>query len=170
MEILEPLQLFPGYWVSNRGYIKHERSQARLRPQINQGGTVYVSLNKDNRAYNRGLAKLVAETFLPTPESEDFDTPINLNGDRLDCRAENLMWRPYYFARRYHQQFNGERTDFNNPVFLPETNTHFDSVWDAAVTYGLLVRDILLKTYVHESVWPGNHRFQFVSRIPYTRV
>lgn len=167
MEILEPLPLFPGYWVSNRGYIKHERSKAPLRPQVNQGGTIYVSLNRESRAANRSLAKIVAETFLPEPEP-DFDTPINLNGDRFDCRAENLAWRPFWFARKYHQQFGGGRGDFSNPVYLPEEDRHFESVWDAAITYGLLVRDILLKSYVQEPVWPGNRRFRFVSRIPHS--
>lgn len=166
MELLEPIPEFPGYWVSNRGYVKNERRDTPLTNHINNGGLVYVNINRGPRSYNRGLAKLVAEAFLPSPDLSAFDTPINLNGDRQDCRAENLMWRPNWFARRYHQQFHYGREDFYNPVYLAETNTHFPSVWDAAIKYGLLVRDIMHRSYNHEPVWPGNLRFQLVSRIP----
>lgn len=40
------------------------------------------------------LHKLIAEKFIPKPESESRLYVSFNNGDRLDCRLENLEWAP----------------------------------------------------------------------------
>ena len=65
---------------------------------------VFVGLFRDQEQYKRSVALLVAKAFLKQP-SEFFDTPINLNGDRLDNQVINLMWRPRWFAIKYNRQF-----------------------------------------------------------------
>ena len=168
--MLQALKDFPGYWISSDGSVKNERRSYPLSRLVNNTGAVYVSLYQDGKAYNRSLARLVAEAFLPEPESEAFDTPINLNGNRMDCRLENLMWRPYWFARAYFKQFHNNQRGYNCPVELLDTGERFNTSWEAAVKYGLLDRDILVKTMNHEQVWPAMFTFRPLLRTPYRHV
>lgn len=155
-----PLWEFPGYWISNHGVVRHTDRAFPLSTNINNTGTVYVSLWHNNKAYNRALALLVASTFLDPPPLDTFNCPINLNGVRRDCRAENLMWRPTWFARKYRQQFVNGKRGFKIPVMILETGETFDNSWEAAIKYGLLDADILERTYNNEKVWPEDLTFR----------
>jgi hypothetical protein len=161
MEELVPLQDFPGYWISSLGYVKKESSPTPLRQLYNQNGLIYVSLWREGSSVNRALSKLVAQSFLPVPEERSFDTPISLNGKRFDCRAENLMWRPYWFARRYHQQFDTHLT-YRGGVLLIETGEEFADIWGPTIKYGLLAKEIIVAAVEHERVWPGGYTFKLV--------
>ena len=166
-----PLWDFPGYWISDRGMVRHRDRDQSVTVSMNRTGSVYVSLWRDNRANSRSLPLLVASTFLDAPQHESFDAAINLNGVRRDCRAENLMWRPTWFARKYHQQFRNGQRGFKIPVILLDTGEIFPTSWEAAVKYGLLDSDILARTYNNEKVWPYNYSFRPVDmeRLPSLR-
>lgn len=161
MEELVPLQDFPGYWISSFGYVKKENSSTPLRQLYNQNGLIYVSLWRSGSAVNRSLAKLVAQSFLPIPEERSFNTPISLNGKRFDCRAENLMWRPTWFARRYHQQFS-THPEYRGRIFLIETGEEFTDVWGPTIKYGLLAKEIIVAAIEHERVWPAGYTFKLI--------
>lgn len=165
-----PLWEFPEYWVSDRGLVRHKDRAYPVSTNVNQTGSVYVSLWHNNRAHSRSLSLLVATTFLDPPKLDTFTTPINLNGNRRDNHASNLAWRPNWFARKYHRQFfNGER-GFKCPVIILDTGEEFKTSWEAAVKYGLIDRDILVSTMNGEPVWPHNFTFQARLRTPYQHV
>lgn len=159
-----PLNEFPGYLVSTDGRVMNDWGDRIKQPSRNQQGVCVVNLHQGGRQYLRSLAVLVANTFLYNPDvPRHFDTPIHLNGDRMDCRVDNLALRPRWFAIRYHQQFSEwereNRFGFKCPVMLIETEEVFPTSWEAAIKYGLLDREIFIATANRTYVFP--HQFHF---------
>jgi hypothetical protein len=140
----KPVENFPGYSVNRLGQVRRDSSGRLLQVKLTQYGSAYIGMMREWRQCQRSLALLVANHFLPG-STEIFDTPINLNGDRYNCAVDNLMWRPRWFARKYHQQFKHPYSmAINSPIRCRETNEVFPNSLMAAVRYGLLERDVVL--------------------------
>jgi hypothetical protein len=165
MEKWAPILDFPGYSVSNLGRVRRDQTGRILRPKVNQTGVAYVGLMREYDQRQRGLAKMVAYAFLK-PQFEAFDTPINLDGNRLNCAVDNLMWRPRWFAVRYHQQFKDDAYSIsgllNGSLRAIDTGELFDTPRAAACRYGLLERDIVLSVLNQTETWPSYMRFEEV--------
>jgi hypothetical protein len=100
---------FSDYLVSDRGYVINGINDYRIKSRMNRQNNLMVSITDDDqRLKTRGVALLVARAFVDLPEGpcDHFNTPINLNGNRADCRARNLAWRPRGFAMAFHKQFD----------------------------------------------------------------
>lgn len=150
---------FPKYSVNRLGQVQHNRTGKLLRPQINQFGTPYVVLMGEWKHYGRSLALLVATTFIPQ-DREHFDTPINLDGDRFNCAVDNLMWRPRWFAIRYHQQFKvWPRSFIKVPLRQLDDGKVFRDSREVAVRYGLLEDEIFNAIQNRTYVWPTWQQF-----------
>jgi hypothetical protein len=162
-EILE----FPSYSVSDTGFVRNEDygkdHEIRMMTQhVNQHGIVNVSFNRRGQQYKRSVAVLVATAFVTAAKSLSFDTPINLDGDRLNNCADNLLWRPRWYATQYFRQFIVRSQGIDRPVQEFKTEEIFDSSWHAAVSLGLLeseiVNSVIYKTYARSTY----HRFRVV--------
>lgn len=153
---------FPDYSVSDQGEVRHESNLRPLAVTVNQRGVPYVGLVRHSEQKKRSLARLVANAFLPQ-DLESFDTPINLDGDRLNCAMWNLMWRPRWFAIRYNQQFRDPyRNRVNRPLRAVDFKEVHSSSIEAACRYGLLERDIVLSLHNHTWCWPTYQYFELV--------
>lgn len=155
------LDEFPGYSVSDQGEVRNDDSGRVLTPTLNQNNVAQVGLMRNKVQYKRGVALLVANAFLEPP-NEAFNTPINLNGDRLDNRVDNLMWRPRWFAITYHRQFDNDLRGFRKPVIEIKTGETFDTSWDAAIKYGLIDREIMMAALNRTYVWPTYQEFRLI--------
>lgn len=151
---------FPGYSVSPLGVVRKDSTGRVLHIRLNQYGVPYVGLMRNWRQCIRSLPRLVAMAFIPQP-NEIFDTPINLNGDRTDCRVENLMWRPRWYAVYYNNQFTDR---YDNPINAPvrdtETDEEFPDSLAAACRFGLLEREVVLSILNYTLTWPTYQRFE----------
>jgi hypothetical protein len=96
---------------------------------------------------------MVAEAFCEG-QSEHWNTPIHLDGDRENCRADNLMWRPRWFAVQYHRQFHHEEFH-NSNVHIQEvlSGKEYYSVKEACMDLGLYYNDVY-RSYVHNRAIP----------------
>lgn len=152
---------FPGYEVSDTGFVRNSDTGHVMRLRVNQRGIVNVGLMKGGIQYKRSVTVLVCEAFQPRPRA-DFTTPINLDGDRFNNSVVNLAWRPLWFAREYFRQFQTEPAGFTRPIMELQTEERFESSWFAAIKYGLLDREILKATINRTWVFPTFQRFRVI--------
>lgn len=158
----QPIRGFPGYSINSDGQVMHDKNQRLLRLRLNQYGVPYVGLMKDWQQHIRSLPRLVAMAFL-APPTEIFDTPIQLDGDPGNCRVDNLMWRPRWYAVKYKRQF--ERR-YEQPVDEPVHAIHqfeqFPNSFEAACRYGLLEKEVVMSIVNRTPAWPTYQEFELV--------
>lgn len=146
----QELDEFPDYAVNDLGDIHNIKTGMPRKTSINQHGIVKISLYKNRKElHTRSVAVLVADAFVEG-KTDVFDTPIHIDGDRLNCRADNLMWRPRWFAVQYHRQFDSP--EFHNSyvhIVDVETGMEFYNVKDACMHFGLYYNDVY-RSYIHE--------------------
>lgn len=157
-----PVEGFPGYSVNPLGQVRKDSTGRVLHTRINQYGVPYVGLMRNWKQCIRSLPRLVITAFIPQP-NEIFDTPINLDGDRANCRVDNLAWRPRWYAVYYVNQFK-ER--YPNPIDAPlrdtETHAEFPDSLSAACSNGLLEREVVLSVLNNTLAWPTYQQFELV--------
>lgn len=150
---------FSNYAASNLGEIRNEHTGRIVSQSVNQSGLCKVNLYDDrDRFVTRSVALLIATQFLPYQGSV-FNTPINLNGDRLDNRSCNLAWRPRWFSFKYHNQFDRPARHFKHRIKLLDSGEVFLNAREASVAYGVLEDDIAFSFDNGQSVWPFGFRF-----------
>ena len=156
-----PVEGFPGYSINPLGQVARDSTGRLLLQRYNQYGVPYVGLMRDWQQCIRSLPRLVARAFLPRP-SEIFDTPVQIDGDRSNCHAENLMWRPRWYAVLYNRQFDGDR--YENPITQPVREVtegeRFRNSLEAACRYGLLEREVVLSIANRTPTWPTYQYFE----------
>ena len=158
----DEVESFPGYVVGEDGCVCNYESDRSLAIMRNKQGVHNVGMSRDNKQYKRSITVLVANTFLKRSKYAAFDTPINLDGDRSNNHVSNLMWRPRWFAVKYHQQFIDEHKGFNHPIIETQSGERFENSWDAAIKYGLLDQEIVTATLNRTYVWPTYQTFQVI--------
>lgn len=155
-----PIPEFPDYLVSDRGRVMNAVTDHIKAPSPNQQGIPSVNLIKDHQQNRRSVAVLVASAFLPEPPRPVFDTPINLDGDRMNNDVRNLAWRPRWFALKYHAQFKVPLPwGFTNRVSDLETGEIFEDVRACAKHYGLLEKEIIMSAHNNTPVTPTWQKF-----------
>lgn len=163
-ESLESLG-FPGYMVSDQGRVKNERTEKLLALSSNQFGVVRIGLmnREQNRQVTLSLPRLVATMFV-TGKSAQFNTPINLDGDRENNNASNLLWRPRWFAVNFFRQYDENKMPvFEGRIYDVETSKEYEGSRKAAAKHGLLEEDILLSVANGSPCFPTWQRFARVS-------
>lgn len=163
----EPIENFEDYLVSDSGLVSVSVSHNRtLSYHRNQRGILSVVLRKNGVQYRRSVSGLVARAFLePSEHGEMFDTPIHLDGDRDNCYAYNLMWRPRWFAIRYHRQFKlPPLPGWYTPVQDLDSGYIYESLIDAAMTNGFLMRGLIPNPdgVIDRSPWPTSLKLAYI--------
>lgn len=149
----EELDEFPDYAVSSLGNIHNIKTGMPRKTSINQNGIVKISMYQGRELITRSVAVMVAEAFCEG-RTEFFNTPIHLDGDRENCRADNLMWRPRWFAVQYHRQFESPEFHASN-VHIRELDSgrEYYSVKECCMALGLYYNDVY-RSYVHDRPVP----------------
>lgn len=143
---------FLGYELSNDGLVRNARTERILKTSANQEGIVRVGMMKRDRGLQMTVSvlRLVAKMFVPG-RSATFQTPIQLDGTRTNLRADNIMWRPRWFAIQYFQQFkDSDQPQYNSRIFDVETNEEYENSRVAAMKNGLL-EEAITKSVVNGS-------------------
>jgi hypothetical protein len=159
-ELWKDILDFSEYSVSNFGRVRSNKSGRILSTSPNQFGVVQVGLMKNGVQYHRSVPLLVAKAFLPIHPGP-FDTPINLDGDRLNNHVDNLVWRPRWFAIKYNRQFRFPYPErINRPIVDKKTGEVSSNSIECACRYGLLEEEIVLSILTRTYVWPTYQEFQ----------
>jgi len=162
MEDWREVEEFPMYMVNQYGDVYNIKSRNLLKHSINQQGIPSVAFYPEDKQYRRAVAPIVATAFLERPYPH-FDTPIHLDGNRQNNNADNLMWRPRWFAIKYHQQFlSSHKQGFTVPIEIIETGEQFEDSMHAARTHGLLTNNIYDSILLNRRVFPLGMHFKLV--------
>ncbi|MET0785776.1 MAG: NUMOD4 domain-containing protein [Paenisporosarcina sp.] len=164
MEITKPIEGFPNYVVSNYGRVFNIATdrELTLSHTTKDGGDLSVGMFRDNRQHRYSVKCLVARAFVEG-ETELFNTPVLLDGDRFNLRADNIVWRPRWFACTYVRQFSRLSTWINfGPIVDVTTGTKYDTIYDAATTNGLLLVDVMDSVFNEKIVFPTRQRFIYL--------
>ena len=151
---------FPMYRVSNYGQVLNHATGKLINSSQTKGGLVKIGLVQGGIQYTRGLAVIVADAFV-FGRTDIFNTPIHLDGDQTNNRAENLMWRPRWFAWKYFHQFDDPTYQKRGPVLDVVSKVWYPTILDAATQNGLLFKDIMRSIAKHEEVFPTRQIFSF---------
>lgn len=157
---------FPGYKISSEGEVRNARTDNPLRLSPNQYGVVRVGLmsQEEGRQKTLSLPRLVANMFVPG-KSAQFNTPINLNGDRNDNSAKNLVWRPRWFAVKFFHQFEESQIPlWETKFFDVETSEEYENSREAACKHGLLEEDVMKAIVNGTPCFPTWQRFARVTQ------
>jgi hypothetical protein len=153
------IESFPNYAVSDTGIVRNDETGQTMAMLVNQSGVVNVGLTKNKVQYKRSVALLVALAFIKTARSLEFNTPINLDGDRFNNGVPNLLWRPRWFAVQYAQQFKTGPIGFDVPIEDMASKQQYKTSFEAATIHGLLEVDIVLAVTSKTWVWPTYQKF-----------
>lgn len=136
MESWKTVKGFPMYVISPEGILKNRANDREVKLRQNKQNFVMVNLTDEYRGRKtRSVALLVAETYLPPPKYESYNSIIHLDNDRTNCSANNLMWRPRWYAMLYRRMF--EEQPVNTSVIIDETGEIFGTLREACMKYGL---------------------------------
>lgn len=163
MEEWIEIEEFPGYYVSSLGQIQRHDGRMMTKTHIQYNmPTVGLKKPDGDLIYRRSVGTIVAKAFLPEPERFDFNTIIYLDGDRVNVSADNLMWRPRWFAVAYHKERGTERfPDWDSDIRLIDTGEEFEHINEPAVKYGLLETAIYQSLLKDEPVFPYGYVFRY---------
>lgn len=158
----EIIEEFPEYEVSNQGRVLTRKTGYIKVATKNQFDVPSVLLVRGGQHHRRSVPLLVATQFVPK-KNPKWDTPINLNGDRMDNRAVNLAWRPRWFAVKFNvQSYPDYIPAANTPVQDVETGKIYESTLHAAMDNGLLDTDVWLSILNRTITFPSNQRFRLI--------
>lgn len=158
----EELKEFPDYAVSELGDITNIKTGQPRKLSVNQQGIPKISLySEDGKLITRSVARLIAEAFVQRPDAEAFDTPIHLDGDQRNCRADNLVWRPRWFAIKYHKQFRMPEFHAARGTFIElDSEEVYDSIKDICVRNGVYWQDVIKCVTEETFVFPTWQKFR----------
>lgn len=150
---------YPDFVVRPDGRVVNVRfGRPRVLVQsFNQAGHPSVALvDEDGGTQRRSVAQIVANAFLEPKPYPHWNSLIHLDGDKANCHADNLMWRPRAYAINYHQQFS---TDYVHeswhryPIYVIDTGEFFENGIDCSMKYGVLLMDLVKGAGDNERVW-----------------
>ena len=143
MELWAPVEDYPNYIVSNEGAIRSELTGREMHARPNQTGVMNVSLENEFGRTTRSLAVVVASAHCKRQPYPHFNTVIHLDGDRRNCHADNLDWRPRWFAIQFHKQFLRLPYVDTQPFVEMHTGEVYRSPLHAAIAHGLLEAQVI---------------------------
>lgn len=87
---MRPVKGFPNYFVSSTGVVWSQKKKLFLRPCVDSGGYLIVTLCINRKHKTCLIHRLVLETYVgPCPEGKECR---HLDGDQLNNQLDNLCW------------------------------------------------------------------------------
>lgn len=152
---------FENYMISNHGRIRNSKHERLVKTSKTKQGAIKVCLYSENIRETKSVKILVAENFLPG-KTDQFDTPIHLDGNQSNNNVDNLMWRPRWFAWKYRRQFEYfEQYNKIGPIVDSRSKEVYLSIAEAGITNGLLFKEINYSLLNLVAVFPTWQQFEW---------
>jgi len=156
------LESFPNYSISSEGRIRNDERDTLVLPSRTRQGGLKVGLVNNGVQHTRSLKVLVAQTFVDG-QTEIFATPIQLDGDQENVRADNIVWRPRWFAWKYTRQF--EKIDDYigvGPLSERKSGLVYQDIVEASLSNGVLFDAVNLALVNKIPVFPTWQMFDWI--------
>lgn len=143
-----PIAQLPHYSVSRDGRVRNNNTNKLVKERVNDKGfPVVVLYGTDSLTRNlRQVNTLVAKAFLPPPIEDDMTAVWHVDGDLLNCKAENLRWEFRNRVLEWNDQNRHGEARYKTPrVRNNRTGKVYDSAYDCAVDEGELESTIVWK-------------------------
>lgn len=82
---------FPRYYIDYKGNVFSRFKGRHIKPSITRG-YYCIRISNNSGQIQRGLAKLVAETFVPNPNPKELKYVRHKDGDASNNSFDNLEW------------------------------------------------------------------------------
>lgn len=162
-EAWKPIPNFSNYLVNVDGEIFSTLQNRFMKSSTTLMGHRKITLvaDWDGERYTRSVAQIVAEAFVDPPNFL-CDQVILLDGDFMNLKADNLAWRPRWFAWKYARQLKIQQpVHYHNlRVINLTTGRQYASIVEAGITEGLLFHDIWRSTYTGTAIFPNKAIFE----------
>lgn len=152
MEIWQPVKDFPEYLVSPDGLIRNRDRPDPKGVRLNGQGDVIVDMSRDGRRHTRKLSLLVAQAYLEPPPNEAYNSVIQHDGDKTNCQAMNLSWRPRWFVVEYNRMF--AHPPINISVVHEPSGEVFGTLREACIKFGLVEETTYVNIRNNDSIFP----------------
>lgn len=155
-ELWDFIEDCPAYLISNLGRVKNYDKGTVLSAGRNNYGDVRVQLrNFEGRRIQKTVRVLVANAFV-AGRTEIFDTVIQLDGNKENCRADNLAWRPEWFAWKFVTQFKSHHPlNYRTvPIRNIVTGAVYSNTIECVQTEGVLCVDVWFSIFNGNKVFP----------------
>lgn len=139
------------YSISNMGRLKSNRKYEDekiikpiiLRKRKERTETNYFvvnNLHNDTEIFNISIPRVVAEVFVPNPNN--YDTIRHLDGDKTNCKADNLEWYDPSEEQskrgvEVYELYRDHMWSGKKPVRCVETGYEFESIAEAGRFMGM---------------------------------
>ena len=124
---MKDIQNYEGlYAVTSCGKVYSYKSKKFLKPRKCGAGYLQVTLYKDGGRKFYYIHRLVAEAYLPNPDS--LPCVNHKDEDKENNALPNLEWCTY----EYNNNYGSRNQKISKPVFCVELNKTFDSSHAAA--------------------------------------
>ena len=147
MEHWLDIEDFNDYEVSDKGRIRNANTGRQLGIYDNGHGVLQVVMKRNRQAVCRSVHRLVASAFIhPAP---DDSVPMHIDDDWTNNSADNLVWKPRWFAvKRTKQAMRSYPRDMR-PIFMVKTGGIYSNALECAKMIGGL-EDLVLLTAQNE--------------------
>lgn len=133
--MVKTIRDFPNYKITDSGEVFNSDGR-QIKGEISNSGYARVSLSNDHvKHQKKSVHRLVAEAFIPNPRNL---TQVNhINQNKLDNRVENLEWCTPLENLNHSGVIEKASVAKFTKIECVTTGEVFDSVKDAADTYGI---------------------------------
>lgn len=159
MEDWRTIEGFEQYEVSDEGRVRNASTLRILGQYDNGKGYQQVVMQKDGKNVARAVHRLVANAYLG--EEDRNHIPMHIDDDLSNNRAENLVWKPRWFATERRKQKRAQRPADYRPIRIRQTGEIFENSLECAKAIDGSESMILLSAKTSNVTYKGLN-FEFI--------
>lgn len=169
LEFEEYKEIFPSYYISNFGNIKHDNNF--LKKCIHSNGYEQVNIRIGNKYVTKLIHRLVAAAFIPNPDNKPCVDHID--GNKRNNYVSNLRWvTPVENANNIITKKRSieNRKSHNEKKIVAisgEINVYFNSIIEASIILGV-DRTSISKCLKGQRGKAGGYVFKYQEMVTYT--
>lgn len=169
LEFEEYKEIFPSYYISNFGNIKHDNNF--LKKCIHSNGYEQVNIRIGNKYVTKLIHRLVAVAFIPNPDNKPCVDHID--GNKRNNYVSNLRWvTPVENANNIITKKRSieNRKSHNEKKIVAisgEINVYFNSIIESSIILGV-DRTSISKCLKGQRGKAGGYVFKYQEMVTYT--